>query len=69
VEISKALWCGIEDAPKTEAGNRSICISPLLGAALKEYLGDRKDGYVFQTSESSPWGCQQHSCTKVEQGT
>jgi hypothetical protein len=30
VENSKALWCGTEDVPKTEAGNRSICISSLL---------------------------------------
>ncbi len=55
VEISKALWCGTEDAPKTEAGNRSICISSYLGAALKEHLAGRTDGYLFQTSAGSPW--------------
>jgi len=55
LEINKAMWCGIEDAPKTEAGNRSICISSHLGAALKEHLAGRTDGYLFQTSEGSPW--------------
>jgi integrase len=55
VEINKALWCGTEDAPKTEAGNRSICISALLGAALKEHLAGRTEGYLFQTSAGSPW--------------
>ena len=55
VEISKALWCGTEDAPKTEAGNRSICISARLGAALKKYLAGRTEGYLFQTSAGSPW--------------
>jgi integrase len=55
VEISKALWCGTEDAPKTEAGNRSICISSRLGAALKEHLAGRTEGYLFQTSAGSPW--------------
>jgi integrase len=55
VEINKALWCGTEDAPKTEAGNRSICISAHLGIALKEHLAGRTDGYLFQTSEGSPW--------------
>jgi integrase len=55
VEINKALWCGTEDAPKTEAGNRSICISSLLGAALKEHLAGRTEDYLFQTSAGSPW--------------
>jgi integrase len=55
VEISKALWCGTEDAPKTEAGNRSVCISSHLGAALKEHLAGRTDGYLFQTSAGCPW--------------
>jgi integrase len=55
VEISKALWNGTEDAPKTEAGNRCLCLSPLLGMALKEYLAGRSDGFLFQTSEGTPW--------------
>lgn len=55
VEISKAIWQGTEDDPKTEAGNRIICISPRLGAALMEYLAGRTDGYLFQTSEETPW--------------
>ena len=55
VEISKALWCGTEDVPKTEAGNRSICISARLCAALKEYLAGRSEGYLFQNSAGSPW--------------
>jgi integrase len=55
VEISKAIWGGTEDDPKTEAGKRSICISARLGAALKEYLAGRTEGYLFQTSAGSPW--------------
>jgi integrase len=55
VEISKALWCGAEDTPKTEAGNRSICISARLGAALKEYIAGREEGFLFQTTEGGPW--------------
>jgi integrase len=55
VEISKALWNGTEDAPKTEAGNRCLCLSSLLGMALKEYLAGRSDGFLFQTSEGTPW--------------
>lgn len=55
VEINKALWCGTEDAPKTEAGNRSLCISSRLGTAMREYLAGRAEGYLFQNSAGSPW--------------
>ena len=55
VEISKALSCATEDAPKTEAGNRCVCLSAQLGAALREYVVGRKDGFLFQTSEGNPW--------------
>jgi len=41
VEVSKAIWNGSEDNPKTEAAFRSICISSRLGSQVKEYLADR----------------------------
>lgn len=55
VEISKAIWGGEEDEPKTEAGNRTVCISARLGAALMEYLAGRTEGFLFQTSAGTPW--------------
>jgi integrase len=55
VEVSKAIWGGEEDSPKTQAGFRTICISNRLGAALKEYLAGRTDGFLFQSSRGKPW--------------
>jgi integrase len=55
VEISKAIWSGTEDTPKTEAGNRCVCISARLASVLKEHLAGREEGYLFQTTEGSPW--------------
>jgi Phage integrase family len=55
VEVSKAIWNGSEDNPKTEAAFRSICISSQLGSRMKECLADRVDGYLFQTSSGNPW--------------
>ena len=55
VEVSKAIWNGSEDNPKTEAAFRSICISSRLGSQVREYLADRVDGYLFQTSSGNPW--------------
>lgn len=55
VEVSKAIWGGEEDAPKTEAAWRNICLSSRLCVALKEYLADRTEGYLFQTSTGKFW--------------
>jgi len=55
IEVSKAIWNGTEDSPKTDAAFRCICISTRLGAQLKEYLAGRTDGYLFQTSSGNPW--------------
>lgn len=55
VEVSKAIWNGSEDNPKTEAGFRSICISAKLGNQLKEYLDGRTEGFLFQTSTGEHW--------------
>jgi integrase len=55
IEVSKAIWNGTEDSPKTDAAFRCVCISPQLGAQLKEYLAGRTDGYLFQTSSGNSW--------------
>jgi len=65
IEISKAIWGGEEDEPKTEAGNRVICISTRLGAALMEFLAGRTEGYLFQTSEGTPWDASNVLVRKV----
>jgi integrase len=54
VEVRKAIWNGSEDNPKAEAAFGSICISSRLGSQVKEYLADRVDGYLFQTSSGNP---------------
>jgi integrase len=55
LEVSKAIWNGSEDNPKTEAAFRSICISTRLGSQVKEYLAGRTDGYLFHSSSGKPW--------------
>jgi integrase len=55
VEVSKAIWSGSEDNPKTEVAFRSVCISSRLGSQVREYLAGRTDGYLFQTSSGNPW--------------
>jgi integrase len=40
---------GVTDALKTPAANRDIDLHPALASMLDEYIGDRKEGFLFQT--------------------
>jgi len=61
VEVSKAIWNGSEDNPKTEAAFRSICISSRLGSQVKEYLADRVGRLFVPNFFRQSVGCQQRA--------
>ena len=42
-------WGGIELTPKTEAGFRDVDLCPSLAKMLRSYIGDRKEGFLFET--------------------
>ena len=44
----------IDPYPKTDAGFRGIDLAPALTALVKTYIGDRKSGFLFQTSTGLP---------------
>ena len=39
----------IAPTPKTEAGNRDVDVHPLVAKTLREYIGNRKSGFLLQT--------------------
>jgi integrase len=45
---------GIEPYPKTDLGFRDVDIDPALAQLLKNYIGNRKTGLLFQTTGSLP---------------
>ena len=45
---------GIEPYPKTDAGFRDVDLAPALSDLLKNYIGTRKSGLLFQTTGSLP---------------
>ena len=45
---------GIESYPKTDAGIRDIDLAPALAALVKNYIGTRKSGFLFETSSGLP---------------
>jgi integrase len=44
----------IEKYPKTDAGIRDIDLHPDLAVLVKEYIGSRKNGFLFETSGGLP---------------
>jgi len=46
--VRRAVWNGREQSPKTKNAVRQIDIDPGLADLLKQHLGDRKTGGVFQ---------------------
>jgi len=55
LQIRQRAWYGeILPGTKTENGNRDIDLHPDLSAMLKNYIGDRKSGLLFQTPSGKP---------------
>jgi integrase len=54
IGVRRAVWNGKELTPKTENGVREIDIDAALVTMLKEFIGDRKEGLLFQTSNGTP---------------
>jgi len=54
IHVRRSVWEGKEQSPKTENGYRKVGIDASLVQILKEYLGGRKLGYVFQTRRGTP---------------
>lgn len=54
ITVCKSIWNGKEQEPKTPSAKRSIDLCDELAAYLREYIGDRTDGLLFQTESGLP---------------
>jgi integrase len=54
VSVRRSVWCGIEVATKTKKGYRNVDIGSNTVSILKQYLGDRTTGRVFQGERGAP---------------
>jgi hypothetical protein len=54
LHIRKQIQKGKECDTKTPAGVRDIDLCPEIAAVLKDFIGDRKSGYVFETENGTP---------------
>jgi integrase len=49
IHQQRGKWGGIERTPKTDAGFRSVDLCPPLANMLRNYIGSRKSGFLFET--------------------
>src|SRR3984957_10439069 len=54
VHVRRGVWNGRELSPKTKNTIREIDIDPGLAALLKQHVGDKKAGRVFEARNGSP---------------
>jgi integrase len=47
IRVEQSVWCGTTQSPKTANANRVVDLHPDICKVLRDYLGDRKGGYIF----------------------
>ena len=56
LSISQSVWNGSLQTPKTKAGVREVDLPANIAQLLTAFIGDRKSGFVFRSSNGSPLG-------------
>jgi integrase len=54
LSIKQSVWNGKVQTPKTQNAFREVALAPPLAALLKEHIGDRASGFVFQYRNGLP---------------
>jgi integrase len=52
--IRKSIWGGVEQAPKTKDAVREVDLCESLASFIKDFIGTRKDGYLFASDSGKP---------------
>jgi hypothetical protein len=54
VRVRHSNWNGKLYSPKTEAGAREVDLHPSLASLIREHIGIRTSGFIFQTLNGTP---------------
>lgn len=55
ISVRQAVWRGKVQTPKTPNAIRDIPIPSEIVDALKAHIGERKEGFIFETANGTPW--------------
>ena len=53
ITVAQSVWEGRVQSPKTANAYRQVDLHPTVAAMLRDFIGDRKDGFVFRTRTST----------------
>ncbi len=53
--VTQSVWEGRVQTPKTVNAFRHVDLRPTVGAMLRDFIGDRKQGFIFQTRTGTPF--------------
>ena len=56
IKIEQSVWRSDAQAPKTQNAYRIVDLYPDVAKLLSDFVGDRKSGYIFRTSNGKPLG-------------
>ena len=54
VKVEQAVWGGDVQAPKTQNSYRTVDLHPDVADLLRQFIGNRSSGFIFQTSTGQP---------------
>jgi integrase len=54
ISVRRSIWRGKKQNPKTDSAVREIDVPATLSAMLKNFIGSRTSGFVFQTKKGRP---------------
>ena len=55
ITVAQSVWEGRVQTPKTENAFRQVDLHPSVAAMLRDFIGDRKQGFIFQTRTGTPF--------------
>jgi integrase len=55
ITVAQSVWEGRVQTPKTVNAFRQVDLHPTVTAMLRDFIGDRKQGFLFQTCTGTPF--------------
>lgn len=55
ITVEQSVWEGRVQTPKTKSALRQVDLHPTVAAMLRDFIGDRKDGFIFRTRTGTPF--------------
>src|SRR5580693_4205794 len=54
ITVAQSVWEGRVQTPKTASAFRQVDLHPTIADMLRDFVGDRKEGFLFRTRTGTP---------------